>query len=289
MKSTQEDNESESRDAPKAGRRRRWVPGALALLILAGIAVGIWVDRRLNPPGGPGAGPPTWAVTIPEGFTLKQIAARVGRVVPGHTDNGFLATANGGTVRSPYEPAGVDSLEGLLFPDTYTVGPGDSDARILRRMVDRFDEVASTVGIDQAAARVGITPYQAVIVASMVEREARLTGDRGKVAQVIYNRLHASMKLQIDSTVIYGLGGDLDNVTGSDLAIPTPYNTYLIPGLPPTPIASPGQPSLEASILPTPGPWLFFVVVSPDGGEAFSVTLAQQQANEALARERGLG
>ncbi len=234
------------------------------------------------------AGPPQYRLTIPEGFTLDEIAARVG-AIRGHSSAAFLAAARSGRVRSPYEPAGSTDLEGLLFPDTYTVSLGESDDQIIQQMVSRFDQVADQVGLSQASPQLGVTPYQAVIVASIVEREAKLAQDRGKVARVVYNRLAAGMRLQIDSTVIYGLGGRVTNLTNSDLKIPTPYNTYLIQGLPPTPIANPGIPSLQAALSPTPGPWLYYVVTSPDGGESFCSDYACQQANEALAASRGLG
>lgn len=233
------------------------------------------------------AGPPVHRLTVPEGFTLAQIAARVGKI-PGHRASAFLAVANSGAVRSPYQPPGSTNLEGLLFPDTYSVGVKDTDAQILSRMVDRFDQVAADVGLDQSAAQVGVTPYQAVIVASIVEREAKLDGDRGKVAQVVYNRLAKGMRLQIDSTVIYGLGGNVSRLTTAQLDEPTPYNTYLISGLPPTPIANPGIPSLQAALAPSAGPWLYYVVTSPDGGESFAATYAEQQANVKIAKERGL-
>lgn len=234
------------------------------------------------------SGPPTTPVTLPEGFDLAQIAARVG-TIPGHSAAGFLAAARSGQVRSPYEPAGRSDLEGLLFPATYAIGLDESDTQIIRQMVDRFDEVASQLGLTQTAAKLHISPYQAVIVASIVEREAKVPPDLPKVAQVVYNRLSAGMRLQIDATVIYGLGGHITSLSSHDLAVDTPYNTYLHAGLPPTPIANPGIPSLQAALQPTPGPWLYYVVTSPDGGESFSATYAGQQANIALARSRGLG
>jgi UPF0755 protein len=232
-------------------------------------------------------GPTVYRLTIPPGFDLRQIAEAVGRI-PGHTARGFLATAASGVVRSPYEPPGVNDLEGLLYPDTYLVGPQDSNASILEQMVQRFDQVAASIGLPDAPALVGVSPYQAVIVASLVEREAKLPADRGKVAEVIYNRLRAGRKLQIDATVVYALGGGVSDLTPQDLAVRSPYNTYLVQGLPPTPIASPGRASLEAALHPTPGPWLYFVVVSRNGAEAFSTTLAGQDRNIALARSRGL-
>jgi UPF0755 protein len=231
-------------------------------------------------------GPPQFGLTVPEGFSLDQVAARVG-TLPGHSRAGFLAAARSGRGRSPSEPPGSHDLEGLLFPATYTVTLGESDDAILRQMVSRFDQVAGEVGLDKAP-QLGVTPYQAVIVASIVEREAKLPEDRGKVARVVYNRLAQGMHLDIDATVIYGLGGKVTSLTSQDLQTPTPYNTYLIQGLPPTPIANPGIPSLQAALSPTPGPWLYYVVTSPDGGESFSATYAGQQANIALAHSRGL-
>jgi UPF0755 protein len=97
------------------------------------------------------------------------------------------------------------------------------------------------------------------------------------------------MPLQLVSTVIYALGGHLTTLTKADFNIASPYNTYRVAGLPPTPIANPSEASLLAAVNPTPGPWLYFVVVAPDGTEAFSTTLAEQNANIALAHQRGLG
>lgn len=235
-------------------------------------------------------GPPMMSLTVPEGLTLAQVAARVGKL-PGHSAAHFLEVARSGAVRSPYEPPGTNSLEGLLFPATYSFQRSASDKAILEKMVDRFDQQAAALGIDQVAAADHITPYQAVIVASLVVREAKLPADRGKVARVVYNRLNADMPLQIDATVIYALGGNSAALAGHDPAnvVPkSPYNTYRVKGLPPTPIADPGLPSLKAALHPTAGPWLYYVVVAKNGAEAFSSTYAGQQANIALAKSRGL-
>ncbi|HZQ83750.1 MAG TPA: endolytic transglycosylase MltG, partial [Acidimicrobiales bacterium] len=191
-------------------------------------------------------------LTIPEGYTLKQIAAKVGQL-PNRSADRFMAVATSGEVRSNYEPAGSNNLEGLVFPDTYFVRPNDDEKAILQRMVTEFDTQAAAAGIDDAAAKVGISPYQAVILASMIEREAKIDVDRGKVAQVIYNRLHKNMLLQIDATVVYALGGDKTRVLYSDLKVESPYNTYLHKGLPPGPISSPGGAALRAAMNPTPG------------------------------------
>jgi UPF0755 protein len=109
------------------------------------------------------------------------------------------------------------------------------------------------------------------------------------VARVVYNRLDRDMPLQMDSTVLYALGRDGGTVTSADLRTPSPYNTYLHKGLPPTPTCFPSEEALQAALHPPAGTWLYFVVVQRDGTEAFSDTFAGQQANEALASQRGLG
>lgn len=232
-------------------------------------------------------GPLVHRLTIPEGFTLSQIADRVGRL-PGHTRAHFLAVAGSGQVRSQYQPAGSTNLEGVLFPDTYQVQPGETDGQILAQMVARFDEVAGQLGLAASARTAGVTPYQAVTVASMVEREAKVPADRGLVAQVVYNRLARGMRLQVDATVLYALGPGHSTLSAADLSVASPYNTYRVTGLPPTPISSPGRAALEAALGPPKGPYLYYVVVEPDGKEAFSTTLAGQEQNIALARSRGL-
>lgn len=212
-------------------------------------------------------------LTVPEGLTLAQTADRVGRV-PGRTAAAFLALANGGTIRSNLQPAG-SGLEGLIFPDTYFVTPTEDEAKILTRMVGSFDRLATELDITGGAARLGITPYQVVVVASLVEREARVDDDRAKVARVIYNRLAAKMRLQIDATVQFALGEQKDRILNKDLEIDSPYNTYRIAGLPPGPIAAPGRKALEAALNPEPGPWIYYVLANADGHHAFTDSAAE--------------
>ena len=226
-------------------------------------------------------------LTIPEGLTVPQVAQLVG-TLPGRSADGFLQAVASGTVTSRFQPPGTTSLEGLLLPETYFFAADDDETDILKRMVGAFDAVADRLGITTGAARLGVTPYQAVIVASMVEREARVDEDRGKVARVIYNRVAAGMPLQIDATIQFALGKQKDVLLDKDLEIDSPYNTYKIPGLPPGPIASPGEESLAAALDPTPGPWLYFVVIDKDGRHAFAETLAEQNRNIALAEQRGV-
>jgi UPF0755 protein len=229
-------------------------------------------------------------LTIPEGFTLRQVADRVARL-PGRSAERFLEVAASGQVRSRYQPTGSNNLEGLLLPETYSIEDEDDELAILSRMVGAFDTAAVQLGLDQVVQGGLVSPYQAVVVASMVEREARVPEDRGMIARVIYNRLRRGMPLQIDATVIYALGrtGESDvRVLNKDLEVDSPYNTYRVTGLPPAPIAAPGRAALQAAIEPQPGPWLYYVVVEPTGKHAFSTTLDEHNRFIDLARSRGL-
>lgn len=234
------------------------------------------------------AGPNVFPLVVPPGFTVSELATRVGQL-PGHFADSFDKATTDGSVRSPWQPAGVTSLEGLLAPGTYVVLPGETDRQILQKMVDRFDATAARIGLAADAQALGYTPYQVVTVASIVEKEGVLTKNMGPVARVVYNRLERDMPLQMDSTVLYALGRDGGTVTGADLKTVSPYNTYLNKGLPPTPTCFPSEAALDTALHPPTGSWLYFVVVTQDGTEAFSDTYAGQQANEAIASHRGLG
>jgi UPF0755 protein len=226
-------------------------------------------------------------ITIPEGLTLEQIAARVGRL-PGRSAQTFRQAVGSGRVRSQLQPPGAANLEGLLYPDTYFVSDGDDEVDILSRMVARFDQVAGELGYAGAPQAVGRSPYETVIVASMVEREAKVPEDRAKVARVIYNRLQRDMLLQVDATLIYGLGGDKERLLNRDLESDSPYNTYRRKGLPPTPIASPGRAAMQAALAPEPGAWLFYVLADQDGRHAFAVTDAEFERLRRQAQSKGL-
>ena len=234
------------------------------------------------------AGPNVSTVTVLPGYTMSEVAGQVGEIA-GHDPAHFLALATSGTLRSPFQPPGSTNLDGLVGTGTYQVVPGESDQTLLGAMINRFTTMAGTVGLTSGAAALGITPYQAVTVASIVEKEGVYQKNLGKVSRVIYNRLARGTPLQMDSTVLYSEHRDGGRVTSADLALDTPYNTYLHAGLTPTPICFPDKASLAAALAPTPGDWLYFVVVSKDGTEAFSSTFAGQQANERLAQSRGLG
>lgn len=227
-------------------------------------------------------------VTFPEGFRIEQIAARIGEKLPGLSAERFLAAIGDSKIRSAYQPAEVTTLEGFLFPDTYVVGLEEDEALIATRMVENFDQVGDNLGLGSSQDKVGLTPYETLIVASLVEREAKLDSDRGKIAQVIYNRLKGNMYLQIDATIIYAMNNNTTRLLLEDLKLDTPFNTYTNKGLPPNPIANPGRASLEAALNPEPGDWLYYVVTSPEGAHSFATTFKEHRRNIKLAEERGV-
>jgi UPF0755 protein len=232
-------------------------------------------------------GPNVFDLEVPPGFTVREVAERVGQL-PGRSQASFAALADSGQVRSPWQPAGVTNLDGLLGTGTYTVLPEETDRELLTQMVDRFDALANRLDLAAGSARLGLTPYQVVTVASITEKEGVIEKNLGPVARVILNRLHAGIPLQMDSTVLYAEDRDGGTVTSKDLALRTPYNTYLNVGLTPSPICFPSVGALRAALDPPAGGWLYFDLTSEDGTETFSDTYSEQLAAEALARQRGL-
>jgi UPF0755 protein len=227
-----------------------------------------------------------FTLLLPPGLRLDQIAERVGKL-PGHTAAGFLATAGSGAVRSKYQPPGVTSLEGLTWPDTYFVAKTQTDTDILRVLVGAFDQHGGAVGLANASVTTGgvLTPYQAVVSASLIQAEAE-SSDAANVSAVIVNRLRAGMPLQIDATLCYAKGGCPPVPSNADKAIASAYNTYKVTGLPPTPIMTVTQPALVAALHPASVPYLFYVT-GKDGVTRFSTTQAEQDQNIARYGVRG--
>ncbi|MGP6159445.1 MAG: endolytic transglycosylase MltG [Vulcanimicrobiaceae bacterium] len=215
-------------------------------------------------------------VTIPEGFTSKEIAARL--------EEGGVG--NGGVFQRYFlhESIVLDgtrtaSLEGFLFPDTYLIPLGASPQAVAQILSDQLRRELPP----DAAARakhLGLTVPQVVTVASLVEREAKSDDERALMAGVYYNRLRLGMPLEVDATIEYTFAHHKDVITLDDLARDSPYNTYEHTGLPPTPIASPGQPSLQAAFHPQASDYLYYVYMG-NGHHAFSRTLAEHNANVA--------
>jgi UPF0755 protein len=237
--------------------------------------------------GGP-ALPPATNLTIPEGLVLEQVAKRVDKL-PNLSEGAFLAAIAGGQVRSRYQPAGQSSLEGLLFPDTYRIEEREDEVAVLRRMVSTLDDVAASLGYDQAKARTGYAAYEVLTVASLIEAEAKDDSDRAKIARVIYNRLAERMPLGIDATFYFVLPLERrgTSLRRSDLDRAGPYNTRQNAGLIPTPIALPGRASLEAALSPEDGDWLFYVL-KDHRTHAFSTDYNQFLRDKRAAQEKGL-
>jgi UPF0755 protein len=230
-------------------------------------------------------------LVVPEGFTVRQIAAAMAALPQLHLSaSNFLAAATSGQVRSPYEPPGVNNLEGLLFPATYEVQQGESEIQVLEQMIGAFDDQASAIGLTTAAAQLHFSPYQVITVASIVEREAKLSQDRGPVASVLYNRLRVGMPLGADSTQTYYLRLTRPGLipSATQLNQPSPYNTRLNKGLPPTPISNPGLPSLKAAASPPTTNNLYFVEINPDGQLGYASTAAGFAQLEARCRVANL-
>jgi UPF0755 protein len=223
---------------------------------------------------------PTVRLTIPEGYRLTQIAERV-REGLGIAEDQFLTLAQAKDWSlKPYLPAGKGT-EGFLFPETYRFSKGDTTAEdVIQRLLDQFATEAE--GLDWARAKaLGVSDYEIVVIASMVEREAAVASDRAKIAAVIYNRLAEGMPLGIDATIGYIDPDPSNGLTVSDFEIDSPYNTRLHTGLPPTPIASPGIASLRAALAPADVPYLYYVLCGDDGAHRFSVGYQQFLSDKA--------
>ena len=238
-------------------------------------------------------------VTFPEGFTLAQIAERLNQGVPSIDAEDFLAKTGDAelttsAVRSVYQPDSVTSLEGLLFPDTYLISGDKSATQVAQEMLKLMERVGRQEGLDDSLNLVGRSPYEVLIIASIIEREAKVPQDRPKIARVIYNRLTLGMPLEIDATLFYKQNSELSFPALK--AMDTPFNTYMYTGLPPTPISNPGRDSIAAALSPAPNPsagntlcreiqdgspciYLYYVLSDKDGNHKFAATFSQHQAN----------
>jgi UPF0755 protein len=213
-------------------------------------------------------------ITIPEGFTQEQIRARLANPeqgIPGTSGEAVDAAFADPEVRSPILPEGKP-LEGTLFPETYGIEEGDTVTDIVTRMHEQFESVATEVQLTAKAEQLGYTPYEILIVASMVEREAGIPADMPKVARVIYNRIADGEPIGIDATSCYEEGEIPCSLTTAELEDGTPYDTRTQTGFPPTPISSPGQAALEAALNPADGDWHWYVldVEADDGSSLFT-------------------
>lgn len=203
-------------------------------------------------------------VVLPEGLRLAQSVRATSDATGIPRAELRDALADAGDLGLPAWAGGRP--EGFLFPATYEIPEGEGAREVIARYLARFAQASESLDLVRRAEAAGRTPYEILVIASLVEAEAK-PGDFRKVAAVIENRLDAGMPLQLDSTVAYGLGITDIQLDSEQLASDTPYNTYVIDGLPPTPINSPGEAAIEAALSPADGDWLYFVTVDPSTGE----------------------
>lgn len=249
-------------------RRAAFVPGTYALAENLGVVDASAALRR------PVASAPE--VGVLPGQTVAEVAERVGAIRRLSAAR-FVEAATDGKTRSRFEPEGVATLEGLLAPESYPVPPETTEADLTETMVSAFDERASALGIEAAASELGRSPYEVIIVASLIQREAMLDTDRPLIAAVIYNRLRAGIPLQIDATSRYA----------ADTGRPE-YDTYAIAALPPTPISTVSSQSLAAAMHPADVTYQFYVLADDNGGHVFADTYEEHLTNVEAARAKGL-
>jgi UPF0755 protein len=217
-------------------------------------------------------------ITFIEGWTFAQMRAALAEHASVRHDANPLSDAQLLRAIGAHE----DHPEGLFFPDTYYFSPGTPDVKILARAYHTMQTRLHALWATRAPDLPYASPYEALVMASIVEKETGLQSERGMIAAVFVNRLKRNMRLQTDPTVIYGLGEAFDgNLRKRDLEADTPYNTYTRTGLPPTPIALPGQAALEAALRPAPSAALYFVSRG-NGSSHFSDNL--EEHNRAVRR-----
>ena len=222
---------------------------------------------------------PTVRLTIPEGYRLTQIAGRVQEDLGIPSAQFLKALRREDWALPPYLPEDAVSAEGFLFPKTYEFVKADVSARLVAQtMLEQFEKEVEALPFDRVK-ELDVTPYELVIIASMIEEEAGVDRDRRLIAGVIYNRIEIGMALGIDATLLYDDPTPDGELSTLDLEFDSPYNTRINPGLPPTPIASPGGKSLRAALDPADTRFLYYVLCGADGHHKFGLTLDAHDRN----------
>jgi UPF0755 protein len=324
------DTRSRTDESP---RRSRWpTAAAAAVLAVGGLTAVVFavLDREspspdlapaVTEPSTPATVPVTSPsvrsveIVVPAGLTIEQIGEHLAASLDTIDAAEFARAAEQSAAQSVFRPDGVESPEGLLAPGTYEVSEAESEADIADRMVAAMNNLGNDADFAVNGAALGRSPYEILIIASMIEQEAIVARDRASISRVIYNRLFVTeinpadpFPLQIDTTVRYGwnqLGRNPDAPLTEIRQVPSDWNTYLLPGLPATPISSPSRDSINAALEPSPNPgpddplcvelarpdecFLFFYVPgNEDGSKAFAATREQHQVNIDRAIELGL-
>ncbi len=203
-------------------------------------------------------------VVFPEGLREDQVVTRLTKATDVPRKQFLAAIKKADSLGLPKFAKG--NAEGFLFPATYQFAPGAKAPEMIGAMISRYNEAAATLRFVPSAKKTGYSPYEVMIIASLVQAEGH-PDDYGKVSRVIYNRLAAGMPLQLDATVNYVLKSSEINLSRDEIATSSPYNTYENTGLPPTPINQPGEAAMRAALSPDEGDWIYFVAVNPDTGE----------------------
>lgn len=210
-------------------------------------------------------------ITIPEGYTLDKIAERInGKGDLSKTEFARLSKDPGYFSTYAFlKDKKIDSLEGYLFPQTYKIDLNTKNEDFIKLMLDQFD--VETGNLDWTIIKTkSLSKHQIMIIASLIEREAKIPAERRLVASVIYNRLAIGMPLQIDATVQYALPNWKDRLLYKDLKVKSPYNTYINKGLPPGPICNPGSESIKAALSPAVSRYLYYVLKDDSGNHYFA-------------------
>lgn len=269
-------------ESPDARPRRRLRPTRRGKVVLAAVALLVVSAAVLIPlsltgsdEGGHEKESPHSTLLIPEGRRASQVYEAVDRAL----DLKAGSTRKAATTVDLALPAQAEgNPEGYLFPATYPIDAATEPAGLLRYMADTARKHFGADHVTAGAQRNNVSVYDTITIASIVQAEADTASDMGKVARVVYNRLLKDMPLQMDSTINYALKRSTLDTTTAETQLDSPYNSYRIKGLPPTPIGNPGEEALRAAVSPTPGPWLYFVTVGP-GDTRFTDTYDEQQKN----------
>jgi len=261
--------------ARRASRRRKTavaLSAAVVILVVLGVA-GWLVYQKVQAGHKPTAR--AYTAVFPEGLNNKEVAKRFGEETKGSINEAeFLAATRTGVYNYSFLAGANGNLEGFLFPNTYDVTSLTTAHQAVNMMLSDFHKETADLEWSRAA-QLGVTPYQIVTVASIIEKEVKVPEERPMVASVIYNRLKKKMKLEMCSTVIYSLGQWKAKLSDQDLQVSSPYNTYKVDGLPPGPICNPGFESIRAALFPASTDYLFFILTNPDGHHSFTADYAQ--------------
>ncbi|MYZ37579.1 MULTISPECIES: endolytic transglycosylase MltG [unclassified Streptomyces] len=260
----------------RPGRRLRLTRrGRLVLLVATTLAVGAAVLVPVLLMGGESGDKKTSTLVIPEGRRASEVYASVDKALElpmGTTKDAATAA------RLKLPEAAKGNPEGYLFPATYPINSSTTPAGLLSYMVRTANQKFTGDQITAGSERNGMTIYQSVTIASIVQAEADTPTDMAKVSRVVHNRLALGMPLQMDSTLNYALNRNTLDTTHADTKIDSPYNTYQRKGLPPTPIGNPGEEAMNAALNPSRGEWLYFVTVA-EGDTRFTNNYSEHQKN----------